>query len=619
MAQIVLGKVESASAVPLGTFSLHKRITTLGYDSGLDIALQSQGNGVVCTFMKDETDKYEVIPSPRIRLLHNGQVITQKMKLKHCDRLEWEGGCAAFLDSTLPPALGSTGEAHHARWVQVSANLAELLQAGGAGQGLILTQVLDTLVELANAEQGAILTEKGRDGSWHLLMHRLAEDQSPVEQKRKIFSDSILQKALTTKKPVYIESMIGHELSSTASVIEARIFSAACFPLMTQGRVIGALYLSTRSAGRSIQKSSLQEIGILATQTALLLSTLHELEVVRSENFDLKDSKQDPKASIFTFSTPQSPMAEVEKKIVKLAPTDLNILILGETGTGKELTANALHKKSGRAAKPFVAINCAAIPETLLESTLFGYEKGAFTGAIKSQPGKFLAAHGGTLFLDEIGDLSMDLQAKLLRVLQEKIVEPVGSLKGTPIDVRIVCATHKPLDALMKQGKFRQDLYFRLAGATLQLPALRKRKSDIPALAEHFLRKAQASLAGTPVKHFSPEALAFIENYLWPGNIRELEQVITRATLLAEGNEILVQDLDLDQSQRMVSLAPGSSGNDLEEQDFASLDEAQKAFTTSFVQKTLERNEGNRTATSYKLGISERTLYRILSGKNQAV
>jgi DNA-binding NtrC family response regulator len=294
-------------------------------------------------------------------------------------------------------------------------------------------------------------------------------------------------------------------------------------------------------------------------------------------------------------------MAEVSRKIDRLAPTLLSVILLGETGTGKEVVARELHRRSARSQGPFVAINCAAIPAALLESTLFGHEKGAFTGAVRSHAGRFLQADGGTLFLDEIGDLPIELQAKLLRALQEKTVEPIGGSKPVPIDVRVIAATHQDLDAAIKAGRFRGDLYFRLSGAILKLPPLRERTVDILPLAEHFIRSSGARAT------LSEDASRTLKLHTWPGNIRELEQAITRASLLCSGGVIKAEDLELQAS------AGGPSGASAAGALALKLEDAQSAFTQDFVRQALLQRGGNRSETAAALGISERTLYRILA------
>ncbi|MEK7689473.1 MAG: sigma-54-dependent Fis family transcriptional regulator, partial [Bdellovibrionota bacterium] len=466
-----------------------------------------------------------------------------------------------------------------------------------------LDRTLAALVEMAGAEAGHLLAETSALASgWELLASR----HEGTETRKSLFSDTILQEAIRTRAPVHISNIVGHAWSGAESVIQARIFSAACFPLIVGDRVFGAAFLMTRTPGRSIRAEVLPELHLFATQAALLLASQIELTRARRENSKLRAMVTEwPSGLIFASSA----MSEVARKIEKLAPTPLSVLILGDTGAGKEVVAHELHERSPRAKKPFVALNCAAIPATLLESTLFGHERGAFTGAVRSQPGKFLLADGGTLFLDEIGDLPFELQAKLLRVLQERQIEPIGASRPVAIDIRVLAATHQDLDAAVKAGKFRQDLYFRLAGSTLKIPPLRDRQDDVAPLVRHFLKKL-----GSP-KGLSPEAWTALEHHEWPGNVRELEQVITRAAMLSDGPDILVADLELPVAK------PASSANGVqtlgaalvEQSSDLKLRDAQDAFTSAFVAQVLHRNSGNRTAAAHELGISERTLYRLLS------
>ncbi|MDR5695674.1 MAG: sigma-54 dependent transcriptional regulator [Armatimonadota bacterium] len=238
-------------------------------------------------------------------------------------------------------------------------------------------------------------------------------------------------------------------------------------------------------------------------------------------------------------------MQEVLKIASTVAPTDATVLIYGETGTGKELLARSIHYQSPRANGPFVVMNCGAIPETLLETELFGHEKGAFTNALTARAGKFERAEGGTIFLDEIGDMSLAMQVKLLRVLQEKTIERVGGSRPIRVNVRIIAATHKDLKAAIREGRFREDLYYRLAVVPLELPPLRERREDIPALAQYFLKKYREQL-GKDVRNISPLAMRRLRSYHWPGNVRELEYCIERAVILANGPTIGVEELWLD-------------------------------------------------------------------------
>src|SRR3546814_901448 len=224
---------------------------------------------------------------------------------------------------------------------------------------------------------------------------------------------------------------------------------------------------------------------------------------------------------------------------------DVSVMLLGASGTGKEVIARGVHSSSRRTDAPFVAINCAAIPENLLEAELFGYEKGAFTGAIKTTEGKIELAEGGTLFLDEVGDIPLPLQVKLLRFIQERVIERIGGRKAIPVDVRIVCATHQDLDQMIKDGRFREDLYYRLAEIVVRIPPLAERHGDVTLLANHFLHKF-ASEMNSQVKGFSPDALAAMNSWGWPGNVRELENRMKRAVIMAAGKPITAADLDLD-------------------------------------------------------------------------
>lgn len=265
---------------------------------------------------------------------------------------------------------------------------------------------------------------------------------------------------------------------------------------------------------------------------------LYDLEM---ENRRLRQAGHSPLEGVIAVS-PE--MRKVCRAIEKIAPTDATTLILGESGTGKEVIAQALHRLSRRARQPFIAINCAAIPENLLESELFGYEKGAFTGAVRQTRGKIEYANGGTLFLDEIGDLPHGLQAKLLRFLQERVVERLGGREEIPVDVRVICATNQNLQGLITQNRFREDLYYRIAEITLTLPPLRERSDDAVVIGRALLNRF-ALAQGRAVRGFTDDAVAAIETYTWPGNVRELENCIKRAVVMAEDNRITAGDLNL--------------------------------------------------------------------------
>jgi two-component system NtrC family response regulator len=290
-------------------------------------------------------------------------------------------------------------------------------------------------------------------------------------------------------------------------------------------------------------------------------------------------------------------MQEVFSKIRKVATTEVSVLITGESGTGKELVAKAIHLNSLRKAHPFVVINCSAIPENLLESELFGHEKGAFTGAHIQRRGRFEMAQKGTLFLDEIGEISLPLQAKLLRFLQEQKIERVGGREELQVDARVLAATNRDLKQAMGEGKFREDLFYRLGVVTISLPPLREREGDALLLSTSLLQK-YAQENGKKITGFTPEANRAIKTYPWPGNIRELENRVKRAVIMAEGPKVALGDLELQLSH--------------EKYRRKSLKEAREALEKDMIQSALRRNTGNMTKAAEDLGISRPTLYELM-------
>lgn len=318
---------------------------------------------------------------------------------------------------------------------------------------------------------------------------------------------------------------------------------------------------------------------------------------LQMENRRMQQSQADsPMAGVISRD---AGMLKVCRNIEKVAPTSASVMLLGESGTGKEVLARALHALSPRSKERFMAINCAAIPENLLESELFGYEKGAFTGAAKQTKGKVELAHGGTFFLDEVGDLPMALQAKLLRFLQERVIERIGGHDEIPVDVRIVCATHQKLKELCATGRFREDLYYRLSEIVVTIPPLRARHGDAALLAHHFKNKFCAQEARSTL-HFAPDAIAAIEGYDWPGNVREMENCIKRAVIMADGNTIVADDLGLPEGDK-----PADEPLNLRQVR----DEAEYMA----IVKALARVDGNIVKASEMLGISRPTMYDLMN------
>jgi two-component system NtrC family response regulator len=306
--------------------------------------------------------------------------------------------------------------------------------------------------------------------------------------------------------------------------------------------------------------------------------------------------------SVEGIVTAGGPMAPVLSMVKRVSTSSASVLILGETGTGKELIARAIHAASARSSGPFIAINASALSSTLLESELFGHEKGAFTGAERVRTGRFEAASGGTLFLDEVGDLPAEVQVKLLRVLQDKTIERVGSNRPVPVDVRLIAATHRDLQQEIKQGRFREDLFYRLAVVSIEIPPLRRRRADIPLLVEHFIAKFAEMAPGGP-KSVSRESMDLLVRYDYPGNVRELENIVQRAMVLARGEQITTDDLS--PTVLGAAVEPGAAAIlGLE----ASLPARVAALEKAAIEEALSAEEGNQTRAARRLGISERAL-----------
>lgn len=330
----------------------------------------------------------------------------------------------------------------------------------------------------------------------------------------------------------------------------------------------------------------------------LIVHRALKLHVIEQENRNLAARVGDDKTVLGRLITAAPEMVKVARTIERVAKTNVSVMLLGASGTGKELLAKGLHDTSDRSEGAFVAINCAAIPENLLESELFGHEKGAFTGAVKTTEGKIEQAHGGTLFLDEVGDIPLPLQVKLLRFLQERTIERIGGRKHIEVDTRIVCATHQDLEAMIAKAQFREDLFYRLAEIVIKIPSLADRAGDPTLLAKAFLKRFAAEM-NPQVTGFATDALAAIDGWSWPGNVRELENRVKRAVIMADGKLVGAVDLDLD-------------GGGADEELPLNLKSAREQSDRKVIRHALARSEGNISSSAKLLGISRPTLYDLL-------
>jgi Nif-specific regulatory protein len=397
-------------------------------------------------------------------------------------------------------------------------------------QDEMLNEIMNAALKTLEAERGfiALVDETTGELSCELVRSETGKD---LTEKLEV-SRTIVHKVLNEGVSILtVNAQEDTQFDKAKSIREYNIRSAICAPLLFREEILGVIYLDNRvSAGSFSQDDQMFLIG-LCHQAGIALGNARLHRRVLQENVWLENTLK-PKFQIMGESVK---MKRVFDTIKKVAPTDITVLVQGETGTGKELVAKAIHTLSPRRELPFVPVNCAAIPKELIESELFGHEKGAFTGATNAREGKFQVAHGGTIFLDEIGDMSLDLQAKVLRILEDRELQRVGGSKSITVDVRIIAATNKDLAKAVEDGTFREDLYYRLNVVPVQLPPLKERKKDIIPLAEYFI-------AGR-VKKISSRAKKLMESYDWPGNVRELRNCVDRAVVLGDGKTIQPEDL----------------------------------------------------------------------------
>jgi len=467
------------------------------------------------------------------------------------------------------------------------------------GLAALQEKALDAALAAVPADRAAILlTEDGVEGFSSVTGRdrRLGPNQS-VRASQTILN-GVLKEGLTVLSS---DVQSDDAYRDAESLIERHVHSVLAVPLEVHGAVLGVLYLEASSPGSRFDPDLLQLVTTLGNVTALAIENARYLERLDGENRRLNDELNIHHSMVGESKA----MQEVYEFVSRVAGRDSTVLIFGESGTGKELVARAVHLNSSRKDKPFVAINCAAITETLLESELFGHERGAFTGAVAQKKGKLEVAEGGTVFLDEIGELAVPMQAKLLRVLQEREFERVGGTRPIKLDVRLIAATNRDLKEASQTGSFRSDLYYRLNVVSLRMPALRERREDIPLLAAFFANqhgeKVKRKVAG-----IAPEARKCLMQYDWPGNVRELENAIERAVVLGSTELILAEDLP--ESILDETAAAGEPANKLAE----GLRIAKKML----IEKAIQQANGNYTEAAKLLGVHANHLFRLVRTLN---
>lgn len=460
-------------------------------------------------------------------------------------------------------------------------------------------RLLELIFEVLPAERGAILLieEDGKEFATVFGLDKLRGPDHTIPVSRTV-ADQVLTEGIALLSNDVSENQA---TSTSNSLVSSETKSLLCVPLMLYEKPLGLIYFDTSNPSASFDKDHLQLVAAVAGLAAIALDNARRFEWLEQENQRLRDALEIEHNMVGE----SAPMRQVYQTIARVAPTAATVLITGESGTGKELATRAIHLNSTRKERPFVAVNCAALTESLLESELFGHEKGAFTGAISQRKGKLETAHGGTLFLDEVGEMSQMLQVKLLRVLQEREFERVGGTKTIKVDIRLVAATNRDLQEAVKQGAFRQDLFYRLNVVALNMPPLRERREDIPLLASYFVAK-YSQKCNRKVVGLSPEARTRLVNYDWPGNVRELENTIERAVVLGTSDRILAEDLP----ESMLEIESA------EKIPATKYHEAVQDTKKQLILNAIEAAQGNYTEAARLLELHPNYLHRLIRNMN---
>lgn len=474
---------------------------------------------------------------------------------------------------------------HHLTTEQYSAlyDISKLLNTAMLSDALI-ARSLDLVINAIGAERGLFCRYESDSENFIIIAARNMDKEDIPDLSH--FSSGILQQVADAKKPVlYHDVQSDSKVSQFTSLQIHQIKSIIGVPVLENDRLWGVILADSRENRSGFTEENLIFLQFFANIAGLALEKILALEKLKDENEILRN-RVESFAPLPDMIGTSAPMQELSRLVHRVAQSDATVLLMGESGTGKDLVARAIHKLSPRYDKPFLAQFCGSIPDTLLESELFGYKKGAFSGAVADKKGLFEVASQGTFFLDEIADISMALQAKLLRVLQNQEIMRLGETQMRRVNVRIITATNQNLSQLVKKGNFRQDLYYRLNVFPVTLPPLRQRHSDIPLLADYFIKKYKK----TPPA-IDPAAMQRLESYHWPGNVRQLENVLQRALILCDDNRLGAEHIILESD---------------EERQEAQFDGTLKSVQKQLLLQRLQKYNGNRTKTAQSLGVSVR-------------
>jgi transcriptional regulator with GAF, ATPase, and Fis domain len=569
---------------------IRKPLTSIGRARGNDIVLADPMVAPTHANLLKSGNKLTVsVVEPSNELYHNGRRSRQAV-LKAGDRL-LIGRFELTLNKGEPEADAS-GQLDPAKRIEALSSLvafSERLMSNTTPDELFRA-LLKSVVDLTQAEKGFVIVFK--DGERHLAAsHNVGEETLDLSR----VSDSIIDNVVNSRKPLIVSDAVhDSRFGKAKSVVDLRLSSVVCLPMIYRSDMLGVIYLGNDSITDLFDTDKLSLLQVFAAQASMIVHTALMLNELKISNRNLRAQLR--RASQGEIIGSSAAMKAVFRVLRRVAPTDITALILGETGTGKELVAKEIHRLSDRTNKPFISINCGAIPENLLESELFGHKKGAFTGAVADKIGKFQAASGGTLFLDEIGEMPAALQVKLLRVLQERVVERVGEIRGTPIDIRVIAATNKDLDEQVAKGRFREDLFYRLNEVALQLPALRERGDDIIQLGQYMLNR-YASQYNSKIRGFNNACSKAMKGYFWPGNVRQLENRVKRAVIMSDRALLTPEDMGLKAGDK---------------RNIKGMDEAVEDFKKSYIREVLDLNNWNKAQTARDLGVDPRTIFRFI-------
>ena len=579
-------------------YSLYKKLTSIGRGEENDIVLPDPALDDSHAHLHFDGRDFYVGSIDRHNDLHVNGKRRKKHRLQHQDRIQIGDTEMVFSLYEEAPADAEAAKTmaelnSYRKLYEFSLKLLENYDLAALLEGL-----MDAVIAITNADKGFLVLMEGSELAVKVARNIKREN---IADAVKQLSDSILAKVVRTRKALIIsDALHDDEFQSSLSVINLKLSSVMCVPLLERGNLLGVLYVGNDSVVELFDDSRLDVLTIFAAQASLIIRNALLMNELKLDNRLLSERLEQLRFGSIIGSSPA--MMELFKKVEKVATTDISILITGETGTGKELIAREIHQRSARLKGPFVTINCGAIPESLLESELFGHVKGSFTGAVATRPGKFHAADGGTLFLDEIGEMPLALQVKILRALQEHVVVRVGDTRPEHVDIRIIAATNKEVEEEIKNGRFREDLFYRLNVVNLHLPPLRDRGEDVVVIAKYFLHRFSEEYGGK-IKGFTPNAIIAMRRYAWPGNIRELENRLKKAVVLADKAMLGPEDLDLHEG----NLPP-----------ILPLGDAIEQYRRTYINEILELNRGNRTKTARDLGVDPRTIFRHLEKEGES-